>query len=66
MRTLTRWIAELLFEHELDEDYNLGIRYGQQLGRDTALLQLRILHDQAPKRDQPGILRAIKQLGGEK
>lgn len=65
MRTLTRWIAELLFERELDEDYQLGIGYGQALGRGTALMQLRILHDQAPKRDQPGILRAIKQLGGE-
>ena len=66
MKKLTRAIAEWLFERELDEDYELGTRYGGEMARKSFRLQLQILHDQATKKDQPGIQKAIDQLGGAK
>ena len=66
MSKLTRAIAEWLFERELDEDYELGTRYGGEMARKSFRLQLQILHDQATKKDQPGIQKAIDQLGGAK
>jgi hypothetical protein len=64
MKNLTRFLAEAFFARELDEDYNLGLRYGTANNRCATLTQLQILHDQAAKRDQPGIAKAIKNLGG--
>lgn len=63
MSKLTRFLAEWLFERELDEDYELGTRYGGELARKSFRLQLQLLHDQASKKDQPGIQKAIDQLG---
>jgi hypothetical protein len=65
MKNVTRLIAELLFERELDEDYELGTRYGAEMNRRATLLQLQILHDQANKGNKPGIAKAIENLGGK-
>lgn len=65
MKQLARLLAELFFARELDEDCNLGVRYGTQMNREATITQLRILHDQAAKRDQPGIAKAIHNLGGQ-
>jgi hypothetical protein len=65
MQKLTRFIAEWLFERELDEDYELGTRYGAEMNRKGTLLQLQILHDQATKGNKPGIQKAIECLGGK-
>lgn len=65
MKNVTRWIAEILFERELDEDYELGTRYGAEMNRRATLLQLQILHDQANKGNKPGIAKAIENLGGK-
>jgi len=60
---IRRAIVEAVFERELDEDYELGTRYGAEMARKSFKLQLQLLHDQALKRDQPGIARALAQLG---
>lgn len=54
-----------MFERELDEDYELGTRYGAEMNRKATLLQLQILHDQANKGNKPGIAKAIENLGGK-
>jgi hypothetical protein len=56
-------MVEVLFERELDEDYELGTRYGAEMARKSFRMQLQLLHDQAAKKDQPGIAKAIAQLG---
>lgn len=63
MQKLTRFLAEWLFERELDEDYELGTRYGGEMARKSFQIQLQLLHDQANKKNQPGILKALEQLG---
>jgi hypothetical protein len=65
MYKLTRFLAEWLFERELDEDYLMGTRYGAEMNRKGTLLQLQILHDQASKANRPGIAKAIENLGGK-
>ena len=60
---IRRAIVEAVFERELDEDYELGTRYGAEMARKSFKLQLQLLHDQALKRDQPGIAKALAQLG---
>lgn len=62
---IRRAIVEALFEKELDEDYLIGTRYGAEMARKSFRLQLKLLHDQAAKKDQPGIQKAIDQLGVE-
>jgi hypothetical protein len=64
MYKLTRFLAESLFERELDEDYVMGTRYGAEMNRKATLLQLQILHDQATKANKAGIAKAIENLGG--
>lgn len=65
MKNVTRFLAEWLFERELDEDYIMGTRYGAEIARKSFRMQLQLLHDQATKKDQPGIAKAIAQLGVE-
>jgi hypothetical protein len=65
MKNVTRWIAEVLFERELDEDYELGTRYGAEMNRKATLMQLQLLHDQANKGHKAGIAKAIENLGGK-
>jgi hypothetical protein len=60
---MRRAIVEALFERELDEDYTLGTSYGAEMARKSFRMQLQLLHDQATKKDQPGIAKAIHQLG---
>ena len=63
MQKLTRFLAEWLFERELDEDYLMGTRYGAEMAKKSFQIQLQLLHDQATKKDQPGIKKALAQLG---
>ena len=65
MQKLTRFVAEWLFERELDEDYVMGTRYGAEMARKSFKIQLQLLHDQATTKDQPGIQKALNQLGVE-
>lgn len=62
---IRRAIVEALFEKELDEDYYMGTSYGAEMARKSFRMQLQLLHDQAAKKDQPGIAKAIAQLGVE-
>lgn len=62
---IRRAMVEVLFERELDEDYELGTRYGAEMARKSFRMQLQLLHDQAAKKDQAGIAKAIAQLGTE-
>jgi hypothetical protein len=55
MKTITRWIAELLFARELEEDYQMGIRYGQEYGKKQLLRKAHEIRDIAPKGKRPGI-----------
>ena len=61
-KEIKRWIAERLFETELDEDYRLGIGEGQRSHRATLIIQLTIMHDTSIKKDQPGIQKVINYL----
>jgi hypothetical protein len=65
MYKLTRFLAEWLFERELDEDYVMGTRYGAEMNRKATLMQLQLLHDQANKGHKAGIAKAIENLGGK-
>ena len=47
---IRRAIVEALFERELDEDYELGTRYGADMARKSFRMQLQLLHDQAAKK----------------
>lgn len=60
---IRRAIVEALFERELDEDYYMGTSYGAEMAKKSFRMQLQLLHDQAAKKDQPGIAKAISQLG---
>lgn len=61
--SIQRGIAEALFANILDEDYLMGTRYGAEMARKSFKIQLQLLHDQATKKDQPGIRKALDQLG---
>jgi hypothetical protein len=63
MKKLKRFLVELMFEQELDEDYWMGIAEGSERTKATIRLQLIQLRDQAPKSKQAGIQAALDQLG---
>lgn len=63
MRKVKRFLAEWLFESELDEDYWMGIGEGSRSTKATIRLQLIQLRDQAPKSKQSGIQAALDQIG---
>jgi hypothetical protein len=63
MNKIRRFLAELMFEQELDQDYWMGIAEGSERTKAIIRLQLIQLRDQAPKSKQAGIQAAIDQLG---
>ena len=62
---IKRWVAERLFETELDEDYLLGIGEGQRAYKATLQLQVKMLQDQGFKKDQPGLDKVMALLDDE-
>jgi hypothetical protein len=63
MNKIRRFLAELFFEQELDQDYWMGIRQGAETTKATIRLQLIQLRDQAPKSKKAGIDAALEQIG---
>jgi hypothetical protein len=62
MKTITRWIAELLFARELEEDYQMGLRYGQQFAKAQDRKILVNLNENTAKKNHPGIALALDSI----
>lgn len=60
--SVRRKIVELLFEAELDEDFQLGIEEGQDRAQLSMLRNLDLLMANTTKKNQPGIQAAIDQI----
>lgn len=58
------WLADKLFEQELDEAFEMGIREGARRQRVSTIVDLRAQLDSAPKSSHQGINLAIELLGG--
>ena len=58
------WIADKLFERELDEAFEMGLREGARRQRVSTLTDLRTQLETAPKSNHPGINLVIELLGG--
>lgn len=58
------WIADKLFERELDEAFEMGLREGARRQRVTTIVDLRKHLDTGLKMQKPGIELAIELLGG--
>jgi len=55
MNELTRWIAERLFERELDEDYQMGARAGHDQAKDDAKAKIEAAGLVTAKKNHPGL-----------
>ncbi len=62
MPNLKRWLAERFFENELDEDYFIGVEYGQDLAKADARFKLETSRQATFKKYQPGVALAIEVL----
>jgi len=62
MRELRRWMVERLFERELDEDYNMGIRYGQSQAKKAALAKIENAGIITAKKNHAGLALALKAV----
>ena len=62
MIELRRWIAERFFEQELEEDYRMGIREGQDLNRRIIKAHLEVLSGSTLKKNQPGVALILETL----
>ena len=62
MTNLRRWIAERLFSRELDEDYYMGARYGQEKANTAARSKVEMAGVVTAKRNKPGLAVALKAL----
>ena len=58
------WLADKLFEQELDEAFEMGLREGARRQRVSAIVNLRAHLDTAPKSNHAGLNLAIELLGG--
>lgn len=56
------WIADRLFELEMDEAYRMGIREGHEVAIQQANRELENLLEVTPKTKQPGVLLAIETI----
>jgi len=61
-KELKRWIAERFFERELDEDYFMGLRYGQDLNNKALVRRITDIRETATKKNQPGIDAILEVL----
>jgi flagellar biosynthesis/type III secretory pathway protein FliH len=62
MPELRRWIAERLFERELDEDYQMGCRAGHDQGKENAKTKIQAAGLVTAKKNQPGLALALEAL----
>ena len=62
MNELTRWIAERLFERELDEDYQMGARAGHDQAKDDAKAKIEAAGLVTAKKNHPGLALALAAL----
>jgi hypothetical protein len=62
MPELRRWIAERLFERELDEDYQMGCRAGHDHAKENAKTQIEAAGLVTAKKNQPGLALALEAL----
>jgi hypothetical protein len=62
MLRLKRWIAEQLFETQLEEDFHRGLEYGQELAKADARFKLETSRQAKYKKYQPGVSLAIESL----
>jgi len=62
MSEIRRWIAEKLFERELDEDYQMGARAGHEQAFENAKILIRIAGLVTAKKNQPGLALALEAL----
>lgn len=58
------WIADKLFEDELDEAFELGIKEGRRRGLMRASVHLLAAEKDTPKSKHPGLEEARKILKG--
>ena len=57
---MRRIIAEWLFETQLDEDFELGIKEGSRRTKIQLVTELKALLETAPKSKQAGITEALE------
>ena len=62
MPELKRWIAERLFETQLDEDFQMGIRRGEELAKADVRFKLETSKSATYKKNQSGVALAIEAL----
>jgi hydroxymethylpyrimidine pyrophosphatase-like HAD family hydrolase len=62
MPELRRWIAEFLFERELEEDYQMGCRAGHDQAMENAKAQIQAALFVTAKKNQPGLALALEAL----
>lgn len=58
------WIADKLFERELDEAFEMGLREGARRQRVSTLVDLKHHRDNGLKLQKAGLDLAIELLGG--
>jgi len=61
-RELKRWIAERFFERELDEDYYMGLNYGQDVNKKALIRRITDMRDTSNKKNLPGIEQVLEAL----
>jgi hypothetical protein len=62
MIEVRRWIAERLFERELDEDYYMGLNYGQDVNKQALIRRITDMRDSSNKKNLPGIELILEAL----
>ncbi len=62
MLSVKRWIAERLFETQLDEDFNKGLKVGQAMAKADARFKLETSRQAKIKKYQPGVALAMDTL----
>jgi len=62
MNELRRWIAEKVFERELDEDYQMGARAGHDQAKDNAKAKIEAAGLVTAKKNHAGLALALAAL----
>jgi len=62
MTELRRWLVELLFEQELDEDFRMGVREGVEMNRRITKENIAMISGATLKKNQPGVALVLDAL----
>lgn len=62
LRELKRWIAERFFERELDQDYYMGLTYGQELNQKALIRRITNMQAGSTKKNLAGIEQVLEAL----